>query len=279
MKIVYITGLLLSFSFLQSCEKEIMDFEGQDALFFDVQYGADWGDTTVWAHQFYTLVAFGSVDDTVLDIRIKVAVAGNIKNYDRPFKVDIVSDSTTALCPTEYKLLAEDQVIRAGANCSYVTVQLSKSPRMAKETLKLQLRLIPNEYFSLPFSEVGDIPGRWKDTQTEYSRNADPNVHTIFVNDILARPKGWNDFQLGIFTPTKFALMLELTGWEKSYFDDVNKMQVGRMSLIQRILREYLQQQYGKGREFWVVDEDGSMMWVRGCKWAEGTTPDEMVQN
>lgn len=280
MKCLYITGLLLSLFFLQSCEKEIMDFEGQDALFFDVQYGADWGDTTVWAHQIYSLVAFGNVDDTALEARIKVAVAGKIKDYDRPFQIEVVQDSTTALCPEEYEPIATDHVIKAGANCTYITVTMNKTPRMGKETLKLQLRLLPNEHFTLPFSEIGQVPGRWNDLKTEYGQNIDPNVHTIFINDFLVRPKGWNDYQLGIFTQTKFALMLELTGWEKSYFDDVNKMQSGRMNALQRIVIKYLLEQYEKGREYWVVDEDGTMMWVRGLgKWAEGTTPDEMVQN
>ena len=151
---------------------------------------------------------------------------------------------------------------------------------MGKETLKLQLRLLPNEYFTLPFSEIGKVPGRWNDLKTEYGQNIDPNIHTIFINDFLVQPKGWNDYQLGIFTQTKYALMLELTGWEKSYFDDVNKMQSGRMNILQRIVIKYLLEQYEKGREYWVVDEDGTMMWVRGLgKWAEGTTPDEMVQN
>ena len=41
-----------------SCEKELMDYEGQDGLYFDVQYGKDWGDENTWGHQIYTRVSF-----------------------------------------------------------------------------------------------------------------------------------------------------------------------------------------------------------------------------
>ena len=32
-------------------------------------------------------------------------------------------------------------------------------------------------------------------------------------------------------------------------------------------------------KEYWVLDEDGSMMYVAGVSWAEGQNPDEMVLN
>ncbi|MFR1239778.1 MAG: hypothetical protein ACLSDJ_00970 [Butyricimonas faecihominis] len=41
--IANIIGLVCAGCF-SSCEKELMDYEGKDALYFDVQYGAEWGD-------------------------------------------------------------------------------------------------------------------------------------------------------------------------------------------------------------------------------------------
>ena len=80
-KHILLIVLLVAFS---ACEKhELMDYEGQDCLYFDAQYGASWGDTTVWAHQIYSTIAFGRVDALVLDAKVKVAVAGSIKDYER----------------------------------------------------------------------------------------------------------------------------------------------------------------------------------------------------
>ena len=36
-------------------------------------------------------------------------------------------------------------------------------------------------------------------------------------------------------------------------------------------------EQYLKGREYWVLDEDGSMMYVQGVTWTEGTDPNTMT--
>jgi hypothetical protein len=38
-------------------------------------------------------------------------------------------------------------------------------------------------------------------------------------------------------------------------------------------------EQYNKGRDYWVIDEDGTMMWINGVSWANGTYPDDMVAN
>ena len=49
-KYILLLVFLASFS---ACEKhELMDYEGLDGLYFDVQYGAEWGDTTVWHTKF-----------------------------------------------------------------------------------------------------------------------------------------------------------------------------------------------------------------------------------
>lgn len=281
MKYLYLTGLLLSLLFLQSCEKDIMDYEGVDGLFFDVQYGFEWGDTVNWGHQIYSLVAFGKMEEEEKDLeaRIKVAVAGNIKDYDRPFEIVVVQDSTTALSPDEYEPIAGEYVIKAGMNHTYITMKCHKTKRMKDGSVRVQIRLLPNEHFALPFIDLGVIPGRIGDTEYQYGQNTDPSIHTVFINDFLVQPKAWNDNILGKFSPTKFQLMLDKTGWPKSYFDAIDTFQAGRREMVRRIMMNYLNGEYAKGRKYWVLDEDGSMMWVSGCRWAKGTMPDEMVQN
>ena len=39
-----------------SCEKEIMNYEGVDGLYFDVRWGKEFRDPSQWAHQYYTPV-------------------------------------------------------------------------------------------------------------------------------------------------------------------------------------------------------------------------------
>ena len=281
--IANIIGLVLCWLFFQSCEKELMDYEGKDALYFDVQYGAEWGDFSVWAHQIYTLVPFGAIDDAETEVDIKVAIAGSVKDYDRPFRIEIVQDSTTAICPDEYEDFAKEHVIKKGESFTNIRIKFKRTERMSKGNVQLQIRLLPNEHFELPFSLVGNIPGRWVDVVTEYGSNFDPNIHNIFINNVLTSPAGWNDVQFGQFSPKKYEMLLEETGrvfgFTKLSFEDPIKMINGRDIAIARVGANYLKAEYAKGREFWVLDEDGSMMWVRGVTWTEGTNPDDMVDN
>ena len=56
--IVYIATLFLIIAGLSGCEKEIKDFDGEEGVYFYVQWGPDWFDTTYWAAQPYTKVEF-----------------------------------------------------------------------------------------------------------------------------------------------------------------------------------------------------------------------------
>ncbi len=265
---------------LTGCEKELMDFEGVDALYFDVQYGAEYGNENVWAHQYYSYISFASLDNAEeTEVSLKVCVAGSITDYDRPFQVEVVEDSTTAIMPDEYEGLSTDQVIKAGENNTRITFTVKRSERMLTDTVQIQLQLVPGEYFSLPFSEVGNIPGRWTDTQTAFSSNGNPGIHNIFINNTLEEPAGWNTVQFGQFSVQKYQMLIDVSGFQVSDFEDRDKMQTGRQQLIARMGSAYLMEQYQKGRDYWVLDADGSMMWINGVSWAEGTMPEDMLDN
>lgn len=265
-----------------SCEKELMDYEGQDGLYFDVQYGKDWGNENTWGHQIYTHVSFTKVDGVETEVRMKVCVAGSVTDYDRPFKIEIVKDSTNAIAGEEYDALSEEQVIKAGENKTYITFVAKKSERMMTDTVKIQLRLQPNEYFTLPFSDIGNVPGRWKDVmETLYSQNIDPSIHNVFINNMLMKPAGWTDasWYFGKFSAKKYQMLLDVTGYTIAQFEDTAIMQAGRRDIIKRKGSAYLMEQYKLGREHWVLDEDGSMIYIGGVSWAEGTRPEEMIDN
>lgn len=278
LKYLFIVGICL---FSASCEeKDTMDYEGVNGLYFDVQYGADWGNENVWAHQFYSYVGFGEIEGLQYDLPIRIKVVGKVVDYDRPFRVEIVPDSTTALKDVEFEF-SEDQVIKAGEMQTDLICRLIRSDRMTSETLKIQFRLVPGEYFELPFSEIGDIPGRWTDSETTYGQNIDPSVHDVFVNNFLSCPSGWGvdgpTGPFGVFTPKKYQLCMDVSGYTQEDFNNTYKMQAGLRQLILRKVSSYLMEQYRKGREFWILDEDGTMMYVQGVTWAQGTDPNEMV--
>lgn len=258
------------------CEKKsIMSYEGVDGIYFDVQYGKDWGDESQWAHQNYTHISFGTLDTGRVEVRMKVGVVGEIVDYPRPFRVEIVADSTNAILDEEYYGFLEEQEIPAGANKTYVTFIAQKSERMIKDTVKIQFRLIPGEHFTLPFSEIGKVPGRW-DPEVQYPASVDPGIHSVYINNVLQQPKGWV-IKFGTFTSKKYEFLMGISGFTKSDFEDQPRMLGGRSEIIRKKAYNHLLEQYKLGRKYWVLDEDGSLMWVSGVSWAEGTRPEEIV--
>lgn len=286
----YIIAAAAALPILFSCSQhDIPLYSGQDAIFFDQQYGVAWFDTLRQSHQIYSLVPFGVMAKKDSTVMVKVETTGFIRDYDRPFSIEIVADSTTAIPGEEYELPQTDFVIRAGQNSCYIPVTFHSSERMLDETVQLQIRLVPNEHFTFPFGEngIGKMPLRQTggDVFTELSTNSDPSIHNIFANRMLRKPKGWNDVQFGYYySTTKYALILDITerelGWNVIDFDTDpnNKMSISRAPVVAKHVSRYLMEQYRKGRANWVIDEDGSMMYVRGVSWAEGTDPNNMVE-
>lgn len=274
---IYIIASLFLLPFAAGCEREVMEYEGKDAIYFDVQWGSvGHGAENVWSHQIYSLVAFSDIEEPEYELRLKVGVAGSVVDYDRPFRVTVVPDSTNAIAGEEYDGFSEEQVIKAGENRTYIALTVKRSERMMTDTVKIQLRLHPNEYFELPFSDVGTVPGRWdNDTQTAYSKNYDPTIHNIFANNILKRPAGWMAI-FGDFSAKKYQFLMDVSGYGASDFKNQPAMLYGLGQIVARRASAYLKEQYAKGREYWVLDEDGSMMYVSGVSWAQGTRPEEM---
>lgn len=272
---------------ISSCEKEIMDYEGQDGLYFDVQWDSNPlinTDSTKWIRQHYTLVNFAKEGGLEMEVGVKVGISGSVKDYDRPFEFKVVQDSTTAIVNEEYELL-DPPFIPAGKNHTFLKIKFLRTERMIEETVKLQIELLPNEHFTLPFVEVGYINGRFpNDADNEYSSYDHANVHNFFINNMLVKPAGWHNVQFGYnYSKKKYELLLKLAyehfGWVNADFEDRNKMQAGRAEAIARVTRIFLLEQYNMGREHWILDEDGSMMYVAGVPWKEGQNPDEMVDN
>jgi hypothetical protein len=287
-KLIYTLAILFTVPMFFSCEKtDIAEYSGDDAIYFDQVWPSEvpWFDSTRLSRQYYSLISFGKMSATDSLLHVRVQTAGYTRDYDRPFGVEIVKDSTSAIEGDEYELLTTSPSIAAGANSTYIDVLVHNSERMTKETVQIQLRLIAGDYFTLPFgSTTGVQPKRANggDVYTDLSSNSDPAIHNIFANRFLTKPVGWNNLQFGYyFSVKKYELLLKLAGerfgWGVEEFEDKTTMLQFRAQIVARIVSAYLLEQYKLGRDYWVLDEDGSMMYVNGVSWSEGTMPENMV--
>lgn len=265
-KILILLNLVLAAVSLSSCEKDLMGYEGKDCLYFDVRRDAAWIDKKLWAHWNYSEVTFGNILSNDTTLSFKISAMGSAKNFDRPFKVIATPDSTDLEENTEYEPLKSEYVIKAGETSTNVDVTFHRTPRMTNDTLRLQLQILPNEYFNLKFDSYQDYPGPYEASQPKVEFNKNPNTqfHNIYVDDVLIQPEGWwgsdnGSGLFGKFSDVKFKFIMEVTG--TTIFDYTrDKMSVGRATAIgQQVADELVRRARAKDP---VIDKDGTMMWV-----------------
>ena len=160
-KTLYIIGaILLSLVSLTSCEEELMDYEGENALYFDVRLYPSHIEKKLWPHRLSTEVSFGNVMQNDLEVVIPVRTTGVSTDYDRPYKIEVVADSTTARLDIDFSDLQTDRVIKAGQTSDTIRFKAHRTEEIFEDTVRLQIRLIPNEHFITNFKEYGE-PGTY----------------------------------------------------------------------------------------------------------------------
>lgn len=301
-KLTYLAGFLSISMLWTGCSKEDIDlYSGEDALYFAQQWGLahfvnniNLGSTNRNCHQPYSKITFGGMIEEDSLLRLNIMTSGYAKDYDRPFKVEVVTDSTTAIEGIEYELVdpVADAVIPAGAASTQIRIQFHKTARMDDENLQLQLRIVPGEYFTLPFDKNGygkmPIIHSTAEVYNEFhNNNYDPSIHNIFINNFLTPPPNWQDRWMGVWSEKKFRYLLDVTnerlGWTIATWNDTENMwpPATRYTMAQTLLAEYLLEEYNKGREYWVLDPDGTMMWCQSSilPWGEDSRPENMEGN
>lgn len=263
--------LCLALFSLIGCRDEIMTYNGTEGIYFNVQWGSPWGDTTKWANQPNTHVRFVNVsgNDTVLKLR--VSVTGEQKDYPRPIHISVNQDSTTALPGINFEL-QENNVVAAGMSYVDIPVRLLRAENIRSETLRLTLELHENEHFSLSFPNWVSIPGMW--LTDEYTNSFNPALHNVYINDFVSRPEGWVGLarasdgveagRWGAFTLKKYFLICELLNLSYQDFSKDN-MPGARQEMVQNFMVRHLVQKYNDGNP--VLEEDGRLMWFMTCPW------------
>lgn len=278
-KIISLCALLNMLFLGTGCEKKLMDYEGQECLYFDVRRGASHISSNMWGHQFYTDVSFGTTVDNEVDLVLGIAASGTIKDYDRPFRVIINNDSTTAANGTDFTGLEDEYMIKAGETRTEVRLKVHRTEQMYEDTLQLQLQLVSNQHFALKYDFYGDHPGAYQpDENVAFAKNKNASIHNLFFYDVLSMPrgadglttsggwygqdKGGNGFGLfGNFSAKKFRLIMDLTGTTVADFTDKTVMPNPRAQAISQTVALYLLEM-AKSRDTVVLDEDGTMMYV-----------------
>ncbi len=269
----YLGILALTIAVLfHSCEKELMDYEGVEGVYFAVQHGDSWGNERTWPYQPTTPVEFIKTPADELTVNIKVMITGPVKDYDRAFNVIINPDSTTAIEGTHFESLPARLIIPAKSLMAYVPVKLKRTADLKKEQKIIGLRLLANENFQLSFPHWQALPSH---TSGNVVKNFDASLHSIRINDFMVQPPVWpgsiqqpgnrESGQWGAFSQKKIDLICELMDLTYADFGSAETMPMILTGLIASSCSQYLTEQFDAGNP--ILEDDGRLMFFSGVSW------------
>ena len=264
MKLRIILFALISFPFLWSCDKkEIPVFASDDAgIYFQRLTNAVYGSTT----EYYgdsTDFSFAGANAyyTSHVLYAPVLTMGKVVDYDRPFKVVVDMEETTAVEGKDFEIELDSLVIKAGTSKAEVPVRIIRTETLLEKTLKIVLRLQENEHFKC-YLET------YKNTNLYTAKGEQiSGVRYVFTfNEMYTQPNFWKNYAekdyFGEWTAKKYQVVNQVCGltpidWQYANYYGY-KMQSARLPFFARTVRIYLQEQADAGNP--VTDSDGKYM-------------------
>ena len=258
--ILFVSSLTLVFC---ACEKQdISVFTTDDSgIYFQRVTSYIYNSTTEYygdsvAYSFASAKA--SVKSVVLSATIRTM--GKVVDYDRPFKVVVDQEGTTAIEGKHYEVNLDTVVVPAGKSTAYVRVRFFRTDDMMEKAVRLAIRLEDNEYFKCYFPEYKNTNAY---SATGVMIHGDEFVFSL--SGMYTEPWYWSMFGDGFFgnwTPKKFLVVNSVCGLSAADWDNAGyagaKIQYGRFNFFTTTVQKYLQEQADAGTP--ELDSDGSYM-------------------
>lgn len=202
--------------------------------------------------------ASASIKNTVLYAVVRTM--GKVADYDRPFKVVIDQEGTTAIEGKHYEVNLDTVVIPAGKSTAYVRVLFFRTDDMMEKTVRLALRLEDNEYFKCYFPE-------YKNTNAYSStgKMIHGDLFAFSLSEMYTEPWYWSMFGgdfFGDWTPKKYLVVNSVCGLSAADWGNGGsagtKVQYGRFNFFATAVQKHLQELADAGTP--ELDSDGSYM-------------------
>lgn len=274
-RIIFWSALLAIVLPMASCKKEMMQYSGMEGIYFAVQSGPSYSAPATWPFRPYTNIEFVKQPASVteLETKIKVMITGPVKDYDRPFRVEVNPDSTTAQEGVHYLPIQGNYTIPANSTFGYIPITLKRTADMLNENKTIGLRLVANEHFGLAFPKWKALPDL-ANTSLGNDTAFDGRLHVINVNDLMVQPAVWRGSiqpvnreagVWGAFTRKKLTLMCQMFNLKYEDFSSEATMTPVLVTLIHQEMSRWLIIQFNNGTP--VLEDDGRLMFVGSVPW------------
>lgn len=247
---------------IASCTKEdINTYELDDSrIYFQEQnYSGSDGSAGYATSMAFSYEGYGpSLTNVVFGGTVKIM--GEVKDYDRSFKVVVDEENTTMVEGEGYEINFDTLCIKAGSNSCKVNVRFLRPQRLQIQEDTLTLKLVPNEHFGI--LESYKSSNNWQNTT---AKEIDGQRYQFRISEIYTFPGAWSSYAgtyFGTWTVTKYIYINELFGFTKDDWTFHNgtgcKITQARMPFYARELQKDLQAKADSGNP--VMDENGQFM-------------------
>ena len=190
-----------------------------------------------------------------------VLTMGKVVDYDRPFKVVVDMEESTAIEGIDFEIELDSLVIKAGTSNAVVPVRLLRTEPLLEKSLKIVLRLQENEHFKCYLKT-------YKNTNLYTAKGEQiSGIRYVFTfNEMYTQPNFWKNYAeqdyFGEWTPKKYQVVNQVCGLTPRDWQNANmygyKVQSARLPFFARTVRIYLQEQADAGNP--VKDSDEKYM-------------------
>ena len=255
-------SFLFVLSFSSCAEDEIKKYDGikSGLMIQEISSWDQYGNPVLYRDSISYSFA-GSKDDTEqLRACLLVRTIGPTANFSRPYILKIVSEETTAILDEDYSLKGNDFVVQPNTSSDTVYITLFRSQKLHKQTMRIRVRIEPNEYFEVPIKTYKN--------SSSWSVDGPENSATDFLikfDEKYKQPFYWTYFgkrYFGTFSSAKFLELNKVMGWTLNDWNKAgqsgSKVAGGKFDFAARALQKHLQELADAGTP--KLDDDGKYM-------------------
>ena len=235
-----------------SCKKDLKTYDGASGIYFLHSMVS----LNNIASNDSLVVSFAYAKTTTKDslVLVPVRITGAPANKDREFKMTI-APSSTAIAGTHYEILTKTLLIPANQTTAIIVVNLKRTLDMLENTFMVRFNLEENDNFKMPMKDVV--------VNTATGKKKSYITYSIWVSDILKKPKAWFDHYMGTFSRKKLFLLAEVAGIENiGDLDNTSITTIPKTIYYGTFLQRYLNEMKAGGKT--IYEEDGVTEMIMG---------------
>jgi len=244
-RIIYCILGLMALTTLNSCEKQLMTYEGKPGIYFNETARLQKFQGEVLTDS--VALSFALLASNEIIQPIIVAATGNPATEDREYKL-VIDPVSTAISGTHYDGLPKTFTMKKNKFIDTIFIKFKRTPDLLVKGVTLFLNLEANENF---VAELKD-----KVTSASTGKKISFIKYRVFLSDILKKPTRWLDGSFGTFTRKKLFLMCEFLNITPGFIDA--SISIAESSAYGKLMQRYLIDEKLAGRT--VYEDDGQEM-------------------